>query len=460
MPISHVACMAFERVSRLASIPALFLCVMTWFVSAAQTNAQSLIRDPDIENGLRELAFPVLRAAGLNTNRVQILVVYDSTFNAFVIDNNAIYLNYGLILSVDTPEMLQAVIAHEAAHIANGHLARRFENLKAAKRNAGLGTALALAVAVAGGGEAAAGIAAGTSSSALRSFLGHTRAEESSADRSAASYLRWAGISPSGMVALHQKFVGQELLSEANQDPYMRSHPTNRDRLRAAQTFLGEFGASAVPNAQAEYWFARVKGKLSAFLRAPSWTLRRAKEETAQDIRLMREAAAHHQNRNLAEARGAIDGALAIRPDDPYYYELKGQILLENRQLPEAVAAYGHAMEMAPNNALILAGYGRALLAQDRTKDALQVLEKARARDHRNTGSLRDLSVAYARVGNTGMASVVTAERYALQGKLTDAGIHARRALGQLPEGSTGWQRAQDVLIASENAKKSKRKRK
>lgn len=127
---------------------------------AAQGAAQSLIRDPDIEHGLRELAFPILRAAGLNTNRVRVLVVNDGAFNAFVIDYNTIYVNYGLILGVDTPEMLQAVIAHEAAHIANGHLARRTENLRAAQRAATFGTAMALIAAAAGGGEAAAGIAA------------------------------------------------------------------------------------------------------------------------------------------------------------------------------------------------------------------------------------------------------------------------------------------------------------
>ncbi len=452
--------MAFERVSRLASIPALMLAVAVWLAAAAQSHAQSLIRDPDIEHGLRELAFPVLRAAGLNTNRVQILVVNDNTFNAFVIDYNAIYVNYGLILTVENPEMLQAVIAHEAAHIANGHLARRAENLKAAQRNASLGTALALLAAAAGGGEAAIGIAAGTQGAAIRGFLGHTRAEEASADRSAASYLRWAEISPSGMVELHRKFAGQELLSVANQDPYMRSHPTSRERLRAAEAFLDEFGDRAVPNANADYWFARVKGKLSAFLRSPNWTLRRAKEESDRDIRLMREASAYHQNRDLGRASAAIDEALALRPNDPYYYELKGQILLENRQMNAAVEAYGNAVEMAPNNALILAGYGRALLAQGQIEQALSALEKARARDYRNARLMQDLGVAYSKVGNNGMASTVTAERYALQGRMTDAGIHAKRAVGQLPEGSPGWQRAQDVLIAAERLNKDKRKRK
>ncbi len=451
--------MAFERLSRLASIPAVLLLAVTWVVSAMQASAQSLIRDPDIEHGLQELAFPILRAAGLNTKRVRVLIVNDGTFNAFVIDYNTIYINYGLILSVETPEMLQAVIAHEAAHIANGHLARRSENLRAAQRNAQLGTLLALAAAAAGGGEAAAGIAAGTQASALRSFLGHTRAEEASADRSAASYLRWAGISPRGMVNLHRKFAGQELLNPVNQDPYMRSHPTSRERLRAAEAFLNEFGDKAEQNANADYWFARIKGKLSAFLRSPTWTMRRAGEEKDRDIRLMREASAHHQNRDLARARAAIDGALEIRPDDPFFYELKGQILLENRRVSEAVNAYGAAVDMAPNNALILAGYGRALLADGQTKKALQVLEKARARDYRNARLMRDLGSAYSQVGNNGMASAVTAERYALQGRLDDAGIHAKRAVAQLPEGSPGWQRAQDVLIASERAKKNKKRK-
>ncbi|MEX0364981.1 MAG: M48 family metalloprotease [Ruegeria sp.] len=450
--------MAFDRVSRLASIPALVLTSVIYLMSAIPAAAVGLLRDPDIEHGLRELAFPILRAAGLNTNRVRVLLVNDDRFNAFVIDHNTIFLNYGLILKVERPDILQAVIAHEAAHIANGHISRRVANLQSAQRLAGLGTALAIAAAAAGAGEAAPGLAVGIQSSALRSFLGHTRAEEASADRSAASYLRWADISPRGLVDLHRTFSGQELLGPNQQDPYMRSHPLTRDRVRAAEAYLATHDDRAPPNPNADYWFARVKGKVSAFTRAPSWTLRRAPEEQARDIRLMREAVAHHRNNNLPKARAAIDGALAIRPDDPFYYELKGQILMENRKLQGALIAYKTAVEMAPRDALILAGYGRALLAADQPKQALEILEQARARDYRNARMMRDLAMAYAKTGKNGMASMVTAERFALQGRIKDAGIHAKRAIGQLPEGSPGWQRAQDVLIASERAQKRKRR--
>ncbi|MEX0350694.1 MAG: M48 family metalloprotease [Paracoccaceae bacterium] len=459
MPISHVAAMAFDRVSRLASIPALVLSCVVFLISATPAAAVGLLRDADIENGLRELSFPILRAAGLNPRRIKLLLVNDDSFNAFVVDNRAIYINYGLVLQVENAEMLQAVIAHEAAHIANGHIARRLGNIQNAQSNAALGMLLGLAVAAAGSPEAGAGIAAGTRTSSLRSFLKHTRAEESAADRSAVSFLRAAGISPRGMVQLHRKFMGQETLSEQQQDPYMRSHPLNRDRMRAAEAFVAAYGDIAQANDNAEYWFARVKGKLSAFTRSPKWTLRRAQSERYADIRAMREAAAYHRSQNLPQARAAIDRALSLKPDDPYYLELKGQILMENRRTSEAMQIYAEAAEIAPTEPLILAGYGRSLVALDRPKEALPVLERARTRDFRDARMMRDLAVAYSKLGQNGMASLVTAERYALSGRMEDAGLHAKRAIGQLPTGSPGWQRAEDVLLAAKRAEKKRRKR-
>ncbi|SDC88995.1 Putative Zn-dependent protease, contains TPR repeats [Ruegeria marina] len=449
--------MAFERVSRLASIPALFLLTILWLVTAGSASAITLLRDPDIENGLEELAFPILRAAGLNPRRIKLLVVDDSSLNAFVLDHNAIFIHSGLIEKVQRADVLQAVIAHEAAHIANGHIARRIGNLENARTLSRLGLGLSLLAAAAGGGEAAMGIAAGTQSSALRGFLKHTRAEETAADNSAVSYLRWSDISIKGLIDLHRTFAGQELLSVERQDPYMQSHPLTRDRIRSAETYLESYGDQAPANPDADYWFARVRGKVSAFSRSSKWTLGRAAEEHHRDIRMMREAIAWHRDRNLAQARAAIDAAIAERPDDAYYVELKGQILIEHRQTQAAVATYKQAVDLAPNNALILAGYGRALLGAGQDKAALEVLERARARDYRDIRMLRDLAVAYSKTGNDGMASVVTAERYALQGRPEDALIHARRAVGALPTGSPGWQRAQDVLLASERSVKRKR---
>lgn len=466
MCFSHGAAMCIDRLSRLASI--LAWCrrriqigaaiVLFYLVSAVPSAAIGLLRDADIENGLLQLSAPVLRAAGLNPKRVRVLVVNDSSLNAFVIDGQTIFVNYGLILKVNSAAMLQAVIAHEAAHISNGHLARRMGNMRSARTAAGLGTALAIIAGAAGAGQAAGGIALGTTTSAMRGFLAHTRAEEAAADRSAANYMRNSGLDPQGLVDLHKTFAGQEALTVGRQDPYMQSHPLTRDRIRAAESYVTAHGKIDATNPDDAYWFDRIRGKLSAYTRSPKWTRRRAAEDPYKDVRHMRQAVAYHRENDLARARLALDALIEARPDDAYYYDLKGQIMLENRQMNDALAAYKVAVGLAPREALILGGYGRALLAAGQPQAALAPLQDSRARDFRNGRVLRDLALAYAETGNDGMAALVTAERYALQGRMEDAGRQAQRAVRFLPRGSVSWQRAQDVLIAAEQLKKRKKR--
>ncbi len=427
-------------------------------MAAAPARALTLLRDPDIEHALSELAAPILKAAGLSPARVGILVIDDPGMNAFIVDADTIFIHSGLILRMQTPAMLQSVIAHEVAHITNGHLMRRPINARNARTAAGIGSALAAAAGIAAGsGEFAVGAAAGIQGAALRSFFAHTRAEENAADSSGMRFMAAAGVDLRGAVEVMEIFRGQEALSVTRQDAYARTHPLSRDRFRRIQQLAEAQGATIGPNPQAEYWFARAKGKLSAFLRSPKWTLTRAGESGHEDIKLMRQAVAYHRQADLKRAVAAIDGAIARRPDDPYLHELRGQILMEGRQIKPAVAAYARATNLAPANALILGSYGRSLLADGQVAKAQEFLERSRSRDGRDSRILRDLAVAYAKQGNNGMASVLTAERYAMAGRLKDAKIHAERASALLPRGSAAWQRAQDVLAAAESAEKRRK---
>lgn len=428
----------------------LWLCV----ICAGPLQAAGIIRDPDIEHGLNYLARPILLAAGLSPARIKVLVINDSRPNAFVTDGRFIFVHSGLILRLKSAAQLQSVLAHETAHIAHGHALRRLGNQARSSTIAGLGLALAVvAGAASGNGKAASGLAAGALGVAQRNFLAHTRAEEAAADQAGVRYLLSAGISPKAAVEVLDIFRGQEALSVGRQDPYTRTHPLTRDRLRAMQGF-----AAAHPQGKtdqtAQYWFARAQGKLSAFTRNPGWTLRRLKKGDTSDITLMRRAIALHRQ---PDAKGAIKAGRALaaaRPKDPFVHELLGQILLESRQVDAAITAYSRAVALAPRNAQIQAALGRAQLAKGQTKSALKSLRAAYARDPRNPRMLRDLALAYAKSNQTGMAALTTAERYALQGRLKDAATHAKRASGLLNTGSAPWRRAQDILAVADRATK------
>ncbi|MGB0440621.1 MAG: M48 family metallopeptidase, partial [Paracoccaceae bacterium] len=205
-------------------------------LASGPAHALTLLRDAGLEHGLARLAAPVLRGAGLIPGQIKILIVKDDALNAFVTDTRHIFVTSGLIQKLNSASELQAVLAHEAAHIANGHLSRRAGNARAASTTAGLGVALAAAsLALSGRGDAATGLALGAQSAARRNFLAHTRAEESAADLSSVRILRRAGIDPTASLRVLDHFRGQEALSARRQDPYARSHPLTRARIRALE---------------------------------------------------------------------------------------------------------------------------------------------------------------------------------------------------------------------------------
>lgn len=421
--------------------------ILIFMPLAAQ--ARTLIRDADIEQSLARVAQPILQAAGL-PGSTKIYVIADTELNAFVVNTQAIFIHSGLLTRFSTAAPIQAVIAHEAAHIANGHISSRAGHLGAANTAAQLGLVLAAIAGASGNASAGVGLALGTSSAATRQFFAHTRAEEASADQSALRYMAAAGVPPSAALEVFNLFRGQEALSPTHQDVYVRTHPLTRDRMRAIEAYAAVLSVKPADTTVVDYWYARAIGKLSAFTNAPSWTLRRV-GSAKDEVSTLRRAIAYHRQPAPERALAEIDQLITMRPNDGYYQELKGQILLESRQFPQAVTAYRRAVALEPREPLIQAGLGRALLAVDSqasNQEALRVLDRARARDPINPILLRDLALAHARAGQNGLASVTTAERYAVIGRVNDARIHAERAVNILPRGSSGWLRAEDVLAA------------
>lgn len=416
----------------------------------ARAQTISLIRDAEIENTIRVWATPLFEAAGLPAEDISTHLVNDSRLNAFVAGGMNLFINTGLLQRAGHAGQVIGVIAHETGHISGGHLARTREELEKATIQQILAMVLAgAAILATGEGGAGVGAAIGGMDAARRNFLNYSRTQESAADQAAFRLLDRLGYSARGLMEFLTILVDQELLSPRNQDPYLRSHPITRERVDIVREYLTKSRHADAP-LPTEYaiMHARMVAKLDGFLNSPGSTLARYRaDDRAVPARYAR-AVAYYRRPDLAQAVPAIDSLIAEFPRDPFFHELKGQMLFENGRASEAVAPYGEAARLLPGSALLRFELGRVLIELNdasRLAEAVGHLEAAVRVEPRNPSMWRQLGIAYGRDNQIGLASLALAESAIIRGERREAMLHVKRAHDNLKEGSPAWIRAEDI---------------
>ena len=409
-----------------------------------------LIRDAEIERTIRAYASPVYGATGLSADEVKVYLINDNRLNAFVAGGQNIFLNTGLLIRAENAGQVIGVVAHEAGHIAGGHLVR----LRAAVREAqikqviafilGAGAAIAAKDARAGAATISLGgkIAEGT-------FLKYTRAHERAADQFAVTAMDRAGISARGLLAFMQVIESQELMISARQDPYVRTHPITSERIAFLRAHIARSPVSDRPlPARFVEMHARMRAKLVGFINPTDEVFRiYSPTNTSMASRYAR-AIARHRNAETAKAIALIDGLIKERPKDPFFHELKGQISFESGRIPEAVVSYRKAVQLAPSESLIRVGLAQALVAvgsQAQLRQALTHLRVAVRGDDAHPLAWRLLGITYGKLGRIGEASWALAEYGYLIGDKRQVWGNIGRAEKLLKRGSPAWLRIQDI---------------
>ena len=408
------------------------------------------IRDAEIENIIREFATPLFRAAGLNPKAVDVYLIKDKTLNAFVSGGQNLFIHTGLLMRSEEPLQLIGVIAHETGHISGGHIAGRIEEFKNAQNKALATYVLGLGAAIATGQPGlAAAIISGGQDVALKGLLTHSRSQEQSADQAAVKLLNATGQSPRGLLDFMNILGDQEMLLSSNQDPYLRTHPLTRERVNFLEEQVRQSPNADKP-ASPEFveLHKRMRGKLVGFLEPVNKVFRIYPEsDTSLEARYAR-AIAHYRRPDLDAALPLIEELIAERPDDPYFQELRGQMLYENGRIAEAVPAYQKAVDLRPDSAQLTLALARAQIEAndpELDKKALGYLQQTLDQEPGNSGAWRLMAIAYGRMGDTGMTALSLAEAALARRDVPEARSQARRAQQLLAQGSPGWLRAQDV---------------
>ena len=454
------------RLARIPSIARLSALIAAAAFAIQPAAAQSVLRDAETEALLHDMAAPLISAAGLDPHNVDIVLVNDSSVNAFVAGGQAVYVNSGLINMADSAAEVQGVIAHELGHVAGGH-AIGDGGSKAASGISLLSLLLGAAAAAAGGGEAAMGVIMAGQQAALGKYLAFSRSQEASADAAGMQYLSKAGISGRGSIGFFKKLANMEYrygYTATEDSAFYSTHPVTGDRIATLQDSYEKDPAWTKPNDPVlEARFARAKAKLFGYLGLPRDTFTTYPAYMTSIPARYARAYAWHKDAHLDKAMAEADALLAQAPADPYFLELKGQILLESGRPDEALNSLRRATELSGNQPLIATTLGHALIASEDPKnfvEAERVLKVAVARDRENPFAWYQLGVVYAANGDIARARLASAEQQVMELRMPEALASAQAAEAALPKGSADWLRAQDIAMQARTAIEHQRKRK
>jgi predicted Zn-dependent protease len=430
--------------------------------SPAPADAQGLniIRDTEIENTLAAYGKPLFEAGGLPPQSITIRMVNDDSINAFVTQGNMMFFHTGLLLRAQNSNEVIGVMAHETGHIAAGHAVTFGDNVATASTTALLATLLGVAAGVASGNpDVGMAMALGGQGTAMRLLFSFSRGQESGADQFAIRVLNETQQSPKGLYEFFNRLAGQELLITDRQDPYVRTHPLTRERMGTVRNAVEVSPYADKPSdPKLDREHNRMLAKLFAFLKPQVTTLQKYPETDKSPDARYAQSIAYYRRGQLDKALPLIDGLIAEFPNDPYYWELKGQMLLENSRVKEAVVAYRRSVQLLPSAPLILVSMAHAMVETgepEYAKEAQAALSAALAQDPDDPFAWDLAAKSYLQSDQPGLSAYAAAERALLLGQFADVVRYSRDAEKLLEKDTPTWYRLQDIKVTAQNSLQS-----
>lgn len=444
--------MDLKSLGKLLRITSIGLASVVMAATGA-ANAQSLIRDAEIEETLREYGTPLFIAGGLNPDDVDIYIVNDPSLNAFVAGGQNMFLHTGFLLQAETPGEIIGVMAHEAGHMIGGHNITRQQAMGSAMGTSWIALGLGVIAIAAGAPDAGAAIIGSSQQAALLTFFKYTRVEEGTADQIGLSLLEATGMPADGLVSFMEEIRNSEVMSVQRQDPYYRTHPEVGPRIAALRQRSDDITAKANP--LPEHFVTEMdmmQAKLMGFLEPRAAFVNYPPTDLSKPARYARAIAAH-QNHDLAHALKEIEALVELEPENPYFHELHGQILFENSRFEESVAPHRRSVELAPNKALLYVNLARSLISlntPESSTEAEALLHKALLLEPANAFAWKQMSFALGALGRDAEAELATAESAYVIGDHQTAYMFARRAMEDLPANTPKWRRADDIAAVTD----------
>jgi len=423
----------------------IILCV----IFATPGYAASLINDTETERVITDLIAPLAAAADIPDGRLRVHIVGDNQFNAFVMGGEDVYVYTGLLTQIKSPDALQAVVAHELGHTIGGHMTQMSDRMSAEMLRTMIIQALGIGLMAVGGDPSlGAGVLAGSSGVAQQSMLAFTRDEERIADDMGLKMMIRAGLNPDGFVQVFEQMGHMTGALESRINPNRINHPLTAERLNNVRAQIEKMDSDYIPtNAPTDAQrseFELVRAKLIGYLdSAENVTTAYPKSDTS-DAALYAHAIAYMRGGNLDAARTTTLALIDRAPDNPYFYELLGDVEYQLGHYDDSVSAYEKSLELTDNAPQIETALALVLSERNKSGDRARAIELCKRA--LLTSPMPLTYWVLARAYDDGRADWARAEYYHMMGKKELAREYARRARKSLKPNTPEYIKSGDIL--------------
>ena len=342
-----------------------------------------LISDPLLFEYTEHLIYRLSEYSQVKDRYFNILLIDDSSLNAFAAPGGVIGINGGLFLNSDNEGQFASVLAHELAHLSQRHFARNV--LKSQESNLASALVMVSSIAIALISNNPNAIAMGPAILQSQS-LRYSRLFEKEADRVGFANLVNAGYNPDSMGEMFENMNEIRRLSGDLPPEFLLTHPLSSSRISDA--FNASENLPKEGTKQDSLEFSLMKTRLEIYYEnIPSNSLRtfisRVKDDSA-DKNIYGLALAHKENNQYQESIQLIDKLINSYPKNLVINNTKVDILFEFGEYEEALNLANRFLEISPRNYPLSISKAKILLSMNRYFESEEIIRDQLLRKNSN----------------------------------------------------------------------------
>ena len=308
-----------------------------------------LISDPLIQEYSELLVYRLSEYSQVKDRNFNVLLIDDSSLNAFAAPGGVIGINGGLFLNAQNEGQFASVITHELAHLSQRHFARNILNSQDNNIASVLVMVSAMAAAIATNNPTA--FMAGPAFLQQQS-LRYSRLFEREADRVGFNNLINADYDPSSMGEMFEQMAKLRRLAGDKIPEFLLTHPISSSRVADAFNAADQVETPLKNKDSLNYQF--IRGRLQIrYENIPLNSVRKMEglvEKNPSNENRYALALAYKTNAQHKNALTKINSLIAENPKNLILHNTKAEILLDQGESKDALEVVNTFLNISPKN--------------------------------------------------------------------------------------------------------------